>query len=650
MVWYRTIIMDKIQNTTETLPPGCWRFSGFIGERLDRTAAARFTAEGAWDQYYPQTEEAFRRREDDVSHAPRGVWRGEFWGKYILGAIAACQYYDCNDLKKRIQSAAAGLIQTQDENGYIGTYADSKKYHPNTWNIWCRKYTLWGLLEAWHLLGDDGILQAAARFMDHLMTELGPDGDDIIQTGQFKGLPSTSILKPVVDLYRAVGEARYLDFAGYIVEQWSAHPDGPPDILNKALEGKPVHEWFDAPQSWAKSYEFISCAEGLVELYRVTGTSNYLKAAENLHQVLREWERNPAGGISFNDKFVGSRFLINSVAEICDMVYWNRFSLQLFELTGKTVYMDEIERPLYNALMGAMNITGEWGLRRFRLTHVHIPAHRHFLKGHQCCVDNLPRGLFQAAQSAVLRDPDGVRVALYEPGTGSFRMASGNTLTMSLSGDFLNDEPVLIVLEPEAPERFILRLRMPYWSNHTEIQVNGETVSPETRDNWCSIQRTWRSGDTVCLTFCLSVRFEYVDPSVFSDTDDLVKWNKKEWARLALMGEDNTSSPDTNVTPLSPEDALPQKRSAMAFQGPLALARDIRLGDSDPFSRVPSIDQRPTLTPADPPENIRRAFTLTFADGTRIPVCDFGSAGNTWDDSSRFSAWLRSEQQEKING
>ncbi len=643
MVWYMVMKTDNIQNKTETLPPGYWRLNGFIGERLDRISAARFTAEGAWDQYYPQTEEAFRLREDDISHAPKGVWRGEFWGKYILGAIAACQYNTCDDLRERIRSAATGLISTQDENGYIGTYTDSTKYISSTWNIWCRKYTLWGLLEAWQLLDENSILQAAVRFMDHLMTELGPDRDDIIQTGQFKGLPSTSILKPVLDLYRATGEKRFLDFGRYIVEQWSAHPDGPPDILNKALEGKPVHEWFDAPEDWAKSYEFISCAEGLIELYRITGTPDYLKAAENLHQVLRDWDRNPAGGVSFNDKFIGSRFLINSVAEICDVVYWNRFSLQLFELTGKMVYIDELERSLYNALLCGMNIAGDWGLRRFRLTHVHIPAHRHFLKGHQCCVDNLPRGLFQAAQSAVLRDQTGIRVALYEPGTGTFKLTSGSTLNITLSGDVLKSEPVSILLAPEKPEFFTLQLRIPYWSDHTEIQVNGEPVSTDNQDGWCSIQRTWQSGDTVRLTFSLSVRFEYFDPSIYSDTDERVAWNKQEWARLALMGEDNTSAPQTSVMPLSTEDALPQQRAAMAFWGPLALARDIRLDDSDPFSCVPSIDQPPTLTPASAPEDIRRSFTLTFADGTRIPVCDFGSAGNTWDDTSRFCAWLRSE-------
>lgn len=53
-------------------------------------------------------------------------------GKYILSAIAACRYYSSQELKARIKEAVDGLLSTQDENGYIGTYTDSKKYGPDT--------------------------------------------------------------------------------------------------------------------------------------------------------------------------------------------------------------------------------------------------------------------------------------------------------------------------------------------------------------------------------------------------------------------------------------------------------------------------------------------------------------------------------------
>jgi hypothetical protein len=59
--------------------------------------------------------------------------------------VAACRYYGDEALKARISQAVRGLLATQEDNGYIGTYADSACYGPGTWNIWCRKYTLWAL-------------------------------------------------------------------------------------------------------------------------------------------------------------------------------------------------------------------------------------------------------------------------------------------------------------------------------------------------------------------------------------------------------------------------------------------------------------------------------------------------------------------------
>lgn len=39
------------------------------------------------------------------------------------------------------------------------------------WSIWCRKYTLWRLIELYNLLGDEKILTGARRLADHLIDQ-----------------------------------------------------------------------------------------------------------------------------------------------------------------------------------------------------------------------------------------------------------------------------------------------------------------------------------------------------------------------------------------------------------------------------------------------------------------------------------------------
>lgn len=634
-------VQAAVADVIHPAPLGDWRWEGHLGAYVDTIARARILGD-AWTRFYPETEEAFRLREDDKDYPKRGVWRGEFWGKYILSAIDAQRYYSDEGLKGRIAEAVRGLLSAQEPNGYLGTYSHSDFVGRGTWNVWSRKYTLWGLLAAAELLDDETAVKAAARFIDHLMTEVGPKGVSIVETGFFEGLPSSSILGPVVALHRATGRPEYLDYAHSIVDAWSSRPGLPPDALRKGLDGKPVHEWFEEPAAhqWAKSYEFMSCIEGMVHLYRVTGDKKLLEAAETIHRQLADHERSSVGSVSFNDKFVGSTRLINIVAEICDAVYWNRLSFELFRFTKNPRYLDEIERTLYNALLCGGKPDGTWGLRRLRLTHEHVPAHYHFLPNHQCCVDNLPRGLFQGAESSVFVDSDGLYLALFEPAAGRVQIPGGPAVALALQGDFLEGEEVAVSVNPDQPAEFTLRIRNPYWSARTQVSVNGEAVPDDgAATAWVSVRRTWAKGDRVSIRFDCPVRFEFFDPGA---DEKLIEWSIKEWAALGLVHEDPVTKKKTQIKTVTPEDALPNRRAFIAMKGPLALARDVRLAPVDvtaAFANAPAELPASALRRRPSPDGIWKAWQLTLPSGQTIDVCDFASAGNTWDERSRFAAW-----------
>ena len=95
-------------------------------------------------------------------------------------------------------------------------------------------------------------------------------------------MAATSVLEPVCLLYARTDDKRYLDFAKEIVREWES-PDGP-QLITKA--GIDVSKRFPKPKIWfgwdqgQKAYEMMSCYEGLLELYRLTGEPTYLKSAE----------------------------------------------------------------------------------------------------------------------------------------------------------------------------------------------------------------------------------------------------------------------------------------------------------------------------------------------------------------------------------
>jgi DUF1680 family protein len=458
-------------------------------------------------------------------------------------------------------------------------------------------------------------------------------------------MPSSSILEPVVMLYNATGNEKYLDYAKYIVDQWSAHPEGLPDILQKGKNGLPVHNWFteNDPYKWAKGYEFTSCTEGLIELYKATGEDRYLRAAKNIYAALAEWEQTPVGSVSFNDKYVGSAGLINTVAEICDAVYWNRLSYKLFLLTGKVKYVDAFERTLYNSLLCAFNPEGDWGLRRLRMSHVHIPAQNHFLQNHQCCTDNLPRGLFQAAEMAFMEREGEVLLNLFEQGSGQLCLPSGNRLQLDLEGDFLNAEPVKGHLSMDRGEAFVLAVRIPEWSPYTVVEVNGTKHESEEMADWLKINRKWSDGDQLTIHFYFHIRYELFDTDKASTCHHDIDFYNKAWAGLTFMGGTNQANNKrfSHIESLPLSAALPHRNAVALLYGPMVLSRDIRITGPDIFSpiRLPDDPDSIRLNKIQPPPGMRMAFELDFGHGQIFRFCDFSSAGNTWSNESLFNTW-----------
>ena len=143
--------------------------------------------------------------------------------------------------------------------------------------MWCRKYLLWGLLECYELTGDEKIIVAAKRSTDQLINMIHDMNVSIRQIGTFNGIPAASSIKPLLILYRYTDETRYLDFVLEIVKEWEREDGAIPNLINNALSGRPVHTWYPKSETWAKAYETMSCLDGLLELYRVTGEVKYLE-------------------------------------------------------------------------------------------------------------------------------------------------------------------------------------------------------------------------------------------------------------------------------------------------------------------------------------------------------------------------------------
>ena len=274
-------VIDQLQNGSSAV------VKGYIGERLDASYSNRILAQDA-----DRLVRVFTNRTE------ANCWQSEFWGKWFTSAVLAYKYKPEAKLRALLDRSVSDLVAAQTADGYIGNYTEQRRLEQ--WDIWGRKYCMLGLLSYNEITGDRKSLEAASKLADHLIKELSEKDAMIVKKGNHRGMAASSILEPIVLLYARTQQKRYLDFAEEIVRQWETE-DGP-QLLSRASVD--VGKRFPKPKSWfgweqgQKAYEMMSCYEGLLELYRITGNIKYKTAVEATWKNIRENEINVAGSIT----------------------------------------------------------------------------------------------------------------------------------------------------------------------------------------------------------------------------------------------------------------------------------------------------------------------------------------------------------------
>jgi DUF1680 family protein len=591
---------NAVADKMVSFSPSSIKIKGYLGEKMNLVIAKRIKAQDADHLIEP-----FRHKDETR------LWQSEFWGKWIQSAIAAYNYNHDPELLVIINNAVKGLLETQMPNGYIGNYSNEAALQH--WDIWGRKYTLLGLLAYYDLTGDKNVLKASCRMADHLLTQVGPGKANIVKTGNYRGMPSSSILEPMVYLYRRTGDVRYLDFSKYIVDQWETS-DGP-KLISSALSGIPVSERFPHPAAWwsyengQKAYEMMSCYEGLLEMYRITGETSYLKAVEAAVRNIIDTEINIAGsGSAFECWYKGILFQTEPTyhtMETCVTMTWMKLCLSLIRVTGNPLYADQVEKSAYNALMASLKYDGTEIAKYSPLGGVRHSGEEQCGMHINCCNANGPRAFMMLPGFAVTGSPGEIFINLYGQEDALIPVNSKNKVSLEQVSDYPVSDRIELRINPEKPESFSISLRIPSWSKNSVIEVNGTKITGIIPGTYKQITRLWNKNDKVILNLDLSAR--------------LIRQNGYQ----AIL------------------------------RGPVVLARDTRFKDGFIYeSAVISekngeVDLVPSLQK---PENVWMAFTAPLALGTdlegefrtpkQIGFCDFASAGNTWGEDSRYRVWI----------
>lgn len=627
--------IDYKVNNKLTIPELCdVTLDGEVGKRFDSFVYGRVNGKFAIEEILREAEDCFELKYDD--EYCHGMWRSEFWGKLVLSAVRVCRMKRDETLKEDLRKSVYRVMGFQDDEGYLGTYYDSRNFFPAdrerslreigwpsnfNWNIWGRKYTMWALLEAAQLLDDEKILDCCVKMTDNLMTQLKEANAEISVTGCMDGLASCSIMKPMLVLYRLTGDKKYLDFCLDIKNNWDRADNKAPNLIRNGLSDVSPEGWYSAESGWIpKAYEMMSCYDGLIELYRITGEKRILDSVINFCDVVWRDEENILGSVGYCEHFRNAKKYPDAATEICDVIHWMRLCSELHRLTGDVKYPEYMEKAFLNAFLAGTYENGKGGSFFVRSSGRNWDGLAQCETKYQhCCTNNQARGFTNVAESIVSKCDDGYAVNMYIQsrtafGETSFRISDGYTLKCAVA---------ITVRNAKLGEK--LHLRIPAWSKVTSVTVNGE-IYEVTSGEYYTLEL--KEADTVVrLRFDTSVEIiDFAGEFKVLPADD---YHVRRWI------DDNNGRCDR-------EQMLKHPMSVLR-RGPVILARSKRIGskEEDMFSGKTVFGKSTRTVSA---QNIRPDNTLCMArvnitaDGRteNLIMCDYASASNISTNDVRY--------------
>jgi DUF1680 family protein len=489
-----------LADTAEVLSPGDVQLEGWLGQRVlnnERSRLATVDLEPFLAGF----------RQKPGTHP----WIGEHIGKWMHAATLAWAYTRDPGLRQKLDYAAGELIKAQEKDGYLGTYVPELRFglhNKADWDVWSHKYCLLGLLTYYQFTTNQAALAACRKAGDLLVRTFGPDKKSILSAGTHMGMAATSVLEPMVLLYRFTGDQRYLDFSRYIVQAWN-EPGGPRIVDSLLVPGR-VNQTANG-----KAYEMLSNLVGLCELARATGDRQFLIPVLNAWTDITSRRLYLTGTASQAEFFKDDYFLPNGpdakVGEACVTVTWIQLNAQLLRLTGEARFGEELERSFYNSLTAAQHPNGDW------VYFTPLEGAKFYDPAIKCCHSSGPRGIALIPQQAYFvrpgrgRSPDTLVVNLFEPSRGQASLRGGVVGFEQQTG-FPRSNEITLSLTNQQSVRFALAVRAPAWAMPMKASLSPQARAadePQVRDGWLVFPaRVWSAKDRIRIT--LNLRGETV--------------------------------------------------------------------------------------------------------------------------------------------
>ena len=491
---------------------------------------------------------------------PYGGWDGP--GKNLTGHVAghhlsavSIMYRTAGDarFKQRADYLVAELKAVQDKHGdgYLSAlergreaFAEVSKGEIRSaafdlnglWSPWYTLHkTFAGLRDAHRYTGSRTALDVERKFAGWAEGVLAPLNDE--QVARMLNTEHGGMNEVLADLYADTGERRWLALSyrfehHEFTDALKRHQDN--------LNGK--HGNCQIPK-----------LIGSAARYSYTGDPGDLLAATFFWDRVVQHHSYATGGHGLSEYFGPpdqlSKRVDGRACETCNAYNMRKLSRRLFSYRPDAFYADFHERVLFNHILASIDPDSGRTSYMVPVGRGVQQEYQDMLEDFTCCVGTGMESHGLHGDGIYYESNDTIWVNLFVPSTAEFTLG-GVKLTQDTT--FPEGESATLRLAMVKPTEFTLAIRRPSWAGDDwGVRVNGaavdqprlaslragaaggrdapiDRVTPQP-SSYVELRRTWKSGDTVEITFRKSLRLE--------PTRDDTSVSAIMWGPLALAGD-----------------------------------------------------------------------------------------------------------------
>ncbi len=433
--------------------------------------------------------------------APDSAWKGgtgENWEKgpyYLKGLVALAYTLDDANLKAKVSAWIEPILASGTADGFFGPKSNT--------DWWPRMVVTYLLRDYAEATGDARIVPFLTRYYLYMSANL--------PTRPLVNWSRTRVgdeIDTVLWLYNRTGDRFLLALA---------------DLL--AAQGAPWSQIFtdnsfpDYDDSWKVTHNVnVPQALKMPVIYSQRSGKAEDKAAYRAALTHLMRDNGAVFGLTAGTERLSGRSSVEGV-ELCSIVEYMLSAETALRILGEPRIGDELELVAFNALPAALSkdihqhvyYTLANNVKALRANvgydndhgNDRVPAP---CSGYPCCCYNFHQGWPKLAQNSWAATPDsGLALLVYIPSQVTATVAGGQTATIICDTNYPFEDTIRLQVTLQKAARFSLQLRMPAWCQNPQIKINGRRQPRSAAGTFATLNRIWKTGDIIELTFPMSV-------------------------------------------------------------------------------------------------------------------------------------------------